>query len=334
METILSNYHACQLDKYNPIPCVNFSSLSVLDLSWNSFFYSTFDWFRSLTSLVTLDLSFNQIQVPLQAAFQNMPSLRNLYLTANNFSYTMPKWLYNLSALERLDLSHNHIQGNFSTCKVKNLEILNLARNHFSGSLPDQLGRIQKLSILSLHFNLLSGPISLSIGKLSSLRVLSLFNNQLNGTIPVSFGHLSNLEHLDISHNLLEGFVSDMHLSNLTSLKQFLASSYLLTLQNCKTLELLDFNDNNFSSEIPIWLGNSSANLVVLMLRSNKFRGDVPQELCQLKVLQILDLAQNKISGSILRRHQLASAASSRVSANLPPLNPGVFSLFRFSRFS
>jgi hypothetical protein len=46
----------CELDKYDPIPYVNFSSLTVLE---NNFFYSSFDWINSLTSLVTLDLKYN-----------------------------------------------------------------------------------------------------------------------------------------------------------------------------------------------------------------------------------------------------------------------------------
>ncbi|KAH0724589.1 hypothetical protein KY289_000488 [Solanum tuberosum] len=41
--------------------------------------------------------------------------------------------------------------------------------------------------------------------------------------------------------------------------------------------------------------------LIVLILRSNKFDGELPQELCHLKDLQILDLANNTFVGIIPR---------------------------------
>ncbi|KAK4736802.1 hypothetical protein R3W88_000499 [Solanum pinnatisectum] len=41
--------------------------------------------------------------------------------------------------------------------------------------------------------------------------------------------------------------------------------------------------------------------LIVFILRSNKFNGELPQELCQLKDLQILDLANNTFVGTIPR---------------------------------
>jgi Leucine-rich repeat (LRR) protein len=108
----LSELHlsGCELDKYDHIPSVNFSSLSVLYLSNNNFVYSTFDWINSLMSLVTLDLSSNLIQIPLTVV-QNISCLRNLYLSSNNFSSTVLKSLYNITTLERLELAYNNIRG-------------------------------------------------------------------------------------------------------------------------------------------------------------------------------------------------------------------------------
>ncbi|KAK4339213.1 hypothetical protein RND71_040675 [Anisodus tanguticus] len=45
----------------------------------------------------------------------------------------------------------------------------------------------------------------------------------------------------------------------------------------------------------------SFPNLMILSLRSNKFDGELPQELCHLKDLQILDLANNAFVGIIPR---------------------------------
>lgn len=61
-----------KLDDYQPISYVNFSSLIKLDLLFNNFVNTTFDWLQSLTSLVILDLMSNHIQVPMQDAFKNV----------------------------------------------------------------------------------------------------------------------------------------------------------------------------------------------------------------------------------------------------------------------
>ncbi|XP_059461045.1 receptor-like protein EIX1 [Corylus avellana] len=208
----LSELHlsSCELNKYDPILYVNFSSLTMLDLSSNNFVYSTFNWMNSLTSLVTLDLSYNLIQIPLTVV-HNMSCLRNLYLSRNNFSSTALNLFYNITTLERLDLASNNIRGvlpralgslsrlthldlsdNHLEGKIprflgnfSNLQLLDLYGNNLGGgTLPDELGKYQKLSVLSLYGNMLSGPIPMSIGNLSSLRTLDFYFNHLNGTIP------------------------------------------------------------------------------------------------------------------------------------------------------
>jgi hypothetical protein len=65
-------------------------------------------------------------------------------------------------------------------------------------------------------------------------------------------------------------------------------------LQNCKELMIVDFSENYLSKSLSNWLGNSSVDLSALVLRSNKFHGSIPQEICQLNSLQIMDLASNK----------------------------------------
>jgi Leucine-rich repeat (LRR) protein len=145
----LSELHlsACELDKYDPIPYVNFSSLSVLDLSYNNFVYSTFDWISSLTSLISLDLRFTEVKVTLRVAFENMSSLRNLHLRGNNFSYTIPRWLFNITTLERLDLSGNNIQGILPSAIgcLSQLMHLDLSNNDFTGKIPTSFGNLCNL---------------------------------------------------------------------------------------------------------------------------------------------------------------------------------------------
>jgi hypothetical protein len=159
----LSELHLsfCELDKYDPIPYVNFSSLTVLDLSYNDFVNSTFDWINCLTSLVTLDLKFTEIKVPLLgvATFRNLSSLKNLHLSGNNLSGTIPKWLYNMTTLERLDLSHNDLEGKIPRFlgNLCNLQHLDLSENKLGGGLYDLLGNSSACTTKKLEFLNLSG---------------------------------------------------------------------------------------------------------------------------------------------------------------------------------
>jgi len=61
------------------------------------------------------------------------------------------------------------------------------------------------LEILDLAFNDFTGTLPPALSKMSSLQTLSLSSNQLSGTIPSEYGALDSLLSLDISQNLLTG---------------------------------------------------------------------------------------------------------------------------------
>ena len=71
----------------------------------------------------------------------------------------------------------------------------------------------------------------MSFGNLSSLTYLDLENNQFNRTLPQNFGQRSKFETLYIDSNMLKGVVSEVHFSNLTSLRILYASRNQLTLK-------------------------------------------------------------------------------------------------------
>ncbi|KAH7537752.1 hypothetical protein FEM48_Zijuj03G0126300 [Ziziphus jujuba var. spinosa] len=66
-------------------------------------------------------------------------------------------------------------------------------------------------------------------------------------------------------------------------------------------LNALDLSGNKFIGKIPKLIWISLQWLVVLNLRSNKFHGEIPLELCSLVDLQILDLSHNNFSGTVPR---------------------------------
>ena len=226
-------------------------------------------WTRFLR---TVDLSHNQI-------IGSIPSLHSsyIYLGSNNFTDPLPPIP---SDVAQLDLSNNLFRGSLSpmlcrrTKKVNLLEYLDISGNLLAGELPNCWMYWRELMMLKLGNNNLTGHIPSSMGSLIWLGSLHLRNNHLSGNFP-------------------------------------------LPLKNCSSLMVLDLSKNEFTGTIPAWMGNFNGKfieifpgdgeitytpgLTVLVLHSNKFTGSIPLELCHLDSLQILDLGNNNLSGTIPR---------------------------------
>ena len=88
VELRLSN---CQLQHFSPLATVNFSSLTMLDLSHNQFDNSfILSWVFALSHLPFLDLGFNNFQGPIPGGLQNLTSLKHLGLDSNYFNSSIP----------------------------------------------------------------------------------------------------------------------------------------------------------------------------------------------------------------------------------------------------
>ncbi|KAJ0018060.1 hypothetical protein Pint_11656 [Pistacia integerrima] len=72
----------------------------------------------------------------------------------------------------------------------------------------------------------------------------------------------------------------------------------LLELAQLRRLKSIDFNFNNFNTEIPSWFG-SLHKRQHLLLKGNKFIGSIPPSLGNISSLEKLDLSYNKLSGAI-----------------------------------
>ena len=93
-----------------------------------------------------------------------------------------------------LDLSGENIDGTVN-------------RGGLSGSLPVELGDLDRLTLLRLEYNSLSGSIPSELGDLTNLTELSLHGNSLSGSVPVELGDLTNLSSLWLSNNSLSGSI-------------------------------------------------------------------------------------------------------------------------------
>nr|ABW81103.1 unknown [Tarenaya spinosa] len=82
---------------------------------------------------------------------------------------------------------------------------LDLSSNALSGSIPVQVGDLQKIHFLDLSRNRFTGSIPESVAKLKNIESLDLSNNNLTGNIPTQLSGLNNLGYFNVSYNNLSG---------------------------------------------------------------------------------------------------------------------------------
>uniref|UniRef100_A0A7N0VCB3 non-specific serine/threonine protein kinase n=1 Tax=Kalanchoe fedtschenkoi TaxID=63787 RepID=A0A7N0VCB3_KALFE len=174
----------------------------------------------NLTNLYNLDLEENGLEGSIPLNLQNCSSLQELYLDNNKLNGTVSNELvHSLKQLILLYLSNNYFTGYFPTTvgELTNLNVLDVSHNKFSGEIPSELGKCSSLELLQVQVNSFDGRIPLSLGKLKVATHMDLSSNNLSGRIPPELQNLSSLHILNISFNQLEGPVPAKSIfSNLT----------------------------------------------------------------------------------------------------------------------
>ncbi|XP_059449421.1 receptor-like protein 7 [Corylus avellana] len=337
-------------------------SLEVLDLSNNllggfSQHQIIFPW----TSLQFLDLRSNLLQGSLPTPpistlhfyissnsltgnvselFCNLSSLQVLDLANNNLSGSLPRCFDNFAeSLLVLDLRRNKFQGSIPETWINGsqLRIINFSQNKFQGQLPRLLAECTMLKVIDLSDNQFNDTFPFWLGHLSNLKVLRLRSNKFNGrmeTPQTYFYKFPNIRILDISYNDFMGKLPLRLFENWKAKK--LADEHMLTyihensdfeIRNSiwyaytaqpytysmvmtnkgndvfyeKVQEVfiaIDFSSNRFVGEIPESIGNLKG-AQLLNLSNNALTGHIPSSLENLTELEALDLSQNKLSGEI-----------------------------------
>ncbi|PSS28717.1 LRR receptor-like serine/threonine-protein kinase precursor [Actinidia chinensis var. chinensis] len=168
------------------------------------------------------------------------------------------------------------------------------------------LTKLSSLKVLSLVSLGLWGPLPAKINRLNSLEVLNISSNFIYGEVPASITTMKNLKSLVLSDNLFNGSVPD--------------------LRGLQGLQELDFSNNRLGPKFPS-LGN---NLMIVVLRNNSLRSEIPSKIEDFDLLQRLDVSSNKLIGPIpanlfglpsieyvnLADNQFSGALSTNVSCN------------------
>lgn len=87
--------------------------------------------------------------------------------------------------MEVLKLSGNRLEGEFPYFSSGELTMLDLSHNHFTGTLPSDIGLL-----------------------FTSLKLFDASHNGFTGTIPRSFGYIETLDYFDMSNNKLGEIIS------------------------------------------------------------------------------------------------------------------------------
>ncbi|OMO88212.1 hypothetical protein COLO4_20367 [Corchorus olitorius] len=325
---------SCELNSFpESLAHVNFSSLQVLDLSYNNFNSSIPPWLFNISTLTQINFNHCELKGSIPKTSRR-----------------------NLCNLQKLDLSFNAIDGEINEfiealvgCSNKTLGHIDLGSNNLKGNLPESLGSLKHLCYLGLTRNSLSGSLPMSIGNLSSLNTLDLSFNSMNGTIPESIGQLTSLNFLELFGNSWEGIITENYFRNLSSLFYFTLSSTSksmilklsqdwipsfsldeLGLSHCQLghafpswlrtqtdLSQLTLSSAGISDAIPDWFWSLSSQLWWVDLSDNQLRGKlpksvsfngasvwmdlglIPKQLQGLQSLMILDLSKNNLSGGV-----------------------------------
>ncbi|GKV16075.1 hypothetical protein SLEP1_g26781 [Rubroshorea leprosula] len=289
------------------------SSLKFLGIDMANLSFASTNWLQAinmLPSLTKLHLySCRLHDIPTSLPIVNISSIQVIDLSSNHFNSPLPGWLFNLSSLVELDLSSNG----------------------FSGQIASYLENLNNMRDLNLYYNDLSGPLPISIGNLSSLEILSLSQNHLSGKIPETIGKLKKLICLDLSFNSWGGVVSRIHFLHLNNMKEFLLSSveekslvfdvgydwippfslYVIFITNCqmnpkfpiwlqtqKELEIVSLAEVGISGYVPDWFWKLSPQIILLSLRNNKLRGELPRSL-KFQPYSSVDLSFNLFEGTV-----------------------------------
>ncbi|KAJ0699685.1 putative transferase [Helianthus annuus] len=259
------------------------------------------------TDLVYLDLSKNRLTGEIPKCFKNLQNLQFLRLSSNGLSGTLPSFIGNISELSSLNLNDNNFSdlGDNAFCgkipewigeKIKLLWVFRLHKNNFTGGIPQSLCTTTNLQILDVAHNNLTGTIPHCLGELQGMRndygrdfgegtEEGLVQDMKGSSYEYTTNTWYLVKNIDLSNNKFVGEIP----VELTALS-----------------ELLDLKlaNNHLSGGIPDNIGNMRT-LISLDLSGNELGGPIPPSITNLTFLSHLNLSNNKLSCRIPTGNQL-----------------------------
>uniref|UniRef100_M0VT47 Disease resistance R13L4/SHOC-2-like LRR domain-containing protein n=1 Tax=Hordeum vulgare subsp. vulgare TaxID=112509 RepID=M0VT47_HORVV len=308
--------------------------LKYLDISWNGFHGQFPEEIGNMTSIIELHLSSNDLVGMIPSNLKNMCSMEVFFAYENKINGSITELFLRLPScswkkLIYMSLSSNNLMGSLPTNlePLSNLIWLDLSGNKLTGHVPLWIGELTKLTSLDLRNNDLEGFIHEGhLSGLESLEMLELSSNSIafamNSTwnppsnltdiglrscflgpkFPLWLRWLTHLKYLDISNTGISDTVPDWFWIMASTAKILNMRQNKIKGSLPPTMELLraiviDLSSNQFSGPIP--LDFAAPSLEQLFLSDNSIYGTIPFSLCKLRSLLLLDISENKLTGSI-----------------------------------
>lgn len=179
-----------------------------------------------------------------------LSGLHRLNLMKNNMYGTVPPSFSEFKFLEFLDVSDNHLTSTLPLNLPNTLEEVWFENNKFTGSVPDDLDRLEDLRFIDISNNQITGTIPSYFTKMTRLYSIALAGNKLTGSIP-NFD-MPSLDVLDFADNKLTGMPDIFP----PSLNELLLGSNLLKgpfpdEKYLESLSQLNVTGNDFTGEVP-----------------------------------------------------------------------------------
>eukprot|EP00978_Attheya_sp_CCMP212_P017399 scaffold46253_cov54-Attheya_sp.AAC.2 len=163
---------------------------------------------------------------------------------------------------------------------LSELEQIEISDNDITGTIPDlsYLGRMSRISLINLdlkHFPHWLGRNTRS----PELKVLALSKNNIWGTLPADMASLTALESLGLDSNYISGDFTPI--------------------QNLRSLKYLYADNNSFEHELSESSFTGMTSLKHLDMSGNWINGSIPTSFFDMPDLQVVDLHDCEITGTL-----------------------------------
>ncbi|GJN19025.1 hypothetical protein PR202_gb06256 [Eleusine coracana subsp. coracana] len=237
-------------------------------------------------TVIKVSLPSSGLEGHISESLGKLTGLQHLNLSYNSLSSGLPQELVSSNSIIVLDVSFNQLNGNL---------------HEMSSSTPGQ-----PLQVLNISSNMFIGQFtSITWKGMENLITLNVSNNSFVGQIPTHFCNISpSLAVLEVCYNKFSGSIPP-GLRSCSEIRVFKAGHNNLSgtlpdeLFGATSLECLSFASNSLQGILDGKQIVKLSNLVILDLGENKFSGTIPDSICQLKRLEELHLDYNTMSGEL-----------------------------------
>ncbi|KAL2937273.1 Receptor protein kinase TMK1 [Bienertia sinuspersici] len=246
----------------------------------------------SFPGMVNLHLSFNSLEGELPSSFNGF-QIQSLWVNGQSERKLGGRIdvIQNMTSLKEIWLHHNAFTGplpDFSG--LKDLEVLSLRDNMFTGVVPLSLMNLESLTVVNLTNNLLQGPnpvFKSSVAVDSTEKTNSFCLPKPGDCSPQVSTLLSAAKSMEYPTRLAQSWKGN---DPCTSWFGITCSNGNVTTVNLEKLDLNGTISPDFTS---------LKSLQRLMLANNNLTGTIPQELTTLPSLTTLDVSNNQLYGKV-----------------------------------